>query len=463
MKLLLALLIFLSFACHAEDESNTTDQYRLAGESAFRAGEYREAIEYFEFALTYEPNNQATLFNLAVAYWKINKLDEAQKLLKELIYLGNNTAKTYYTLAVIEKNRGNEVDAFYYFKLVEASGDANLAGSAGVQAALLEQDSPYLSDIDATTALVGVEGQSVTGEPRALVTDNTVYENKTWSGFFNIGYGHDDSIIGLTTDIATAGDNYADLLMLVTKRGKDFDRHWYSSGFVYATRYAEVSEFDVTVYSLTVGRATKVWGGSADFSGAYERNILDGEGYMETLNFNARYSKRLKGHNRWGITYRGKMASALQNDYAYLENKSAKLELFYSTSSRRRNTLQFTYSYLIQEHDDRIYPEDDYRYYNLSVQRHQLKIDWRIQLSEKLRFRTHGNLRHSRYFNDFVLDDTGAQKREEDLKNYGVEASFDATANLSLSLRWLKAESTSTIEVYDYSRGDTSIALDWSF
>lgn len=92
----------------AKDKSNDTFskdpavQKRIAeGIRLGKDGEYEQAIAEFKEALKPEPKNVHALNNIGVAYFKLNKLDEAVSYYTKAVNLGVANATTYFFRGII--------------------------------------------------------------------------------------------------------------------------------------------------------------------------------------------------------------------------------------------------------------------------------------------------------------------------------------------------------------------------
>ncbi|OGP65098.1 MAG: hypothetical protein A3K22_03385 [Deltaproteobacteria bacterium RBG_16_42_7] len=74
-------------------------------------GQFKEAIEEYKKSLEYVPNDDATLFNLAVVYLKVNKPTEAAETLEKVVKILKDDAESYNLLGMAYRGCRKEADA----------------------------------------------------------------------------------------------------------------------------------------------------------------------------------------------------------------------------------------------------------------------------------------------------------------------------------------------------------------
>ncbi len=108
MKNIIAMgLLLFVFACTGK-KTDEGDQY-------YNQGEYEKALEAYGKFLTIYPRNIKTLYNRAMAYDKLGKVEPAKKDLKKLLKLEPNHLQGRITLGEIEFRNDNFKGAFYQF------------------------------------------------------------------------------------------------------------------------------------------------------------------------------------------------------------------------------------------------------------------------------------------------------------------------------------------------------------
>lgn len=92
------------------DDSGEVDYYE-EGVSLLDAGQYHEALTSFRLALKQQPNDVATLQQIAVAYTRIGMTDEAIKTYRTVLRKDEGAAAAHYGLAFLVLMQGRDEDA----------------------------------------------------------------------------------------------------------------------------------------------------------------------------------------------------------------------------------------------------------------------------------------------------------------------------------------------------------------
>ncbi len=84
--LMLSIILVLGTSCSTGPEQNiVSDAYYNVGNSAFSAGNYKQAEEYYITAISYNPDNRSASYNLALTYTLNGKFLEAENLFLQLL------------------------------------------------------------------------------------------------------------------------------------------------------------------------------------------------------------------------------------------------------------------------------------------------------------------------------------------------------------------------------------------
>lgn len=86
-------------------------EHQTYGDKYDDDGKFKEAIEEYKKSLEYAPEDDATLFNLAVIYLKANKPTEAAETLEKLVKILKNDTESYNLLGMAYRGCRKEAEA----------------------------------------------------------------------------------------------------------------------------------------------------------------------------------------------------------------------------------------------------------------------------------------------------------------------------------------------------------------
>ena len=86
-------------------------QHQTYGNKYDDDGKFKEAIDEYKKSLEYVPEDDATLFNLAVVYLKANKPIEAAETLEKLVKILKSDAESYNLLGMAYRGCRKETEA----------------------------------------------------------------------------------------------------------------------------------------------------------------------------------------------------------------------------------------------------------------------------------------------------------------------------------------------------------------
>ena len=137
-----------SGAVSAERSSNesSTAEARSAGNSAFRSGNYQQAVEWYTRSIAAEPTDELSLSNRAMAHLKLSQWNAAEADATEALRLNPTHVKSWHRRASARRALGRIRDA-----LLDASVAARLLALSG-DAAQLAAAAATVDAVDALEA-----------------------------------------------------------------------------------------------------------------------------------------------------------------------------------------------------------------------------------------------------------------------------------------------------------------------
>lgn len=220
----LALITAASFASAAQQEPITR------GMEAFRAGDYRTAVEHFTQAA--DSQAQPTLiYNTAVSYYRLGEYEKAQPLFSQLSELPKWRALAFYNLALVAEARGNQSQAAQWTRLcLQHSGH------------------------DKLTALAEKKLKQLTAPAQTAPTAQPGERANRWAGLASLSWGRDSNAANLAEDVLRAQSQGSDTYLQLITYGQTYYAGKPTAGSK-AFVLASVKRFDrfTSLSSLTVG------------------------------------------------------------------------------------------------------------------------------------------------------------------------------------------------------------------
>ena len=96
----------------------------LIGKIYYELNDITKCIIYFKKCNEIQPNNPNILFNMALAFQNMGKIDEAKKNYLKLISINSRDIKSYYGLLTLD---ANNITREFYYKLQTLNKDENVS------------------------------------------------------------------------------------------------------------------------------------------------------------------------------------------------------------------------------------------------------------------------------------------------------------------------------------------------
>ena len=135
---LLLLIALLPLVLPTAAASPSADDEFDAGTRAFRAGQYRQALEHFERVERSGGSDARLDYNLGAVHYRLANYDRSRGYFERLVDHPRLGALAHYNLGLIAHKRGGRAEAIAYFdKCIALSTDDNLVALAEKQISTL--------------------------------------------------------------------------------------------------------------------------------------------------------------------------------------------------------------------------------------------------------------------------------------------------------------------------------------
>jgi tetratricopeptide (TPR) repeat protein len=125
---------------HPSEINVNANAYNGMGGICSRRGDYRTAMEYFEKAIHFQPNNTEALCNRACLLAKTGRIEEAISEFRRILQLYPNCSTVFSNLGSIYANLGHQKEAIPYFeKAVDLSPNDATAHNNLAKALVLQE------------------------------------------------------------------------------------------------------------------------------------------------------------------------------------------------------------------------------------------------------------------------------------------------------------------------------------
>lgn len=146
-KMALAILVMsgsLQASCCGASETGTDEalHFKIAADQYLRQGLISESITEYHKAIRINPHCRSAYFNLAIAYYQRRDLENAARVLEDLVALKPGDTEAHYNLACLKIYLGDPAGARQHFERAQC-GD----GFDGRLASLIEQGLEFLAEL----------------------------------------------------------------------------------------------------------------------------------------------------------------------------------------------------------------------------------------------------------------------------------------------------------------------------
>lgn len=389
-----------------------------AGARAFQDGRYGAAAHAFEQARAAGLERPALDYNLGVSYFRLGEYRRAAAWFRRLLNEPAFAPLAHYNLGLVARRLGEGRAAEEHFLQASLTGDDRLRSLAERQ--LEAPRAPSVPDRD-------------------------------WRAFALAGFGYDDNVNLIPTDIATSvADRFVEVYavgsgVLAGTRRRGVSLH----GRAYVQRYDEVTANDYT-HLRVLGRGNRPLGGWDTFVGGFAaRDTLAGDGFQRGVGIEAGARRVLHDDGVLILSYLHERIDSLDPDYDYLEGRRQELRAEYL---RPWGAQDVGVAYEVEWND-----REDTLLESYSPTRHTLRLEYDRRLDAQWRLGAHASYRRSDY------PAAPALEREDERWRTRVSAARDFGRRWTVEGRWEHVDNRSNDPLRDYERNIYSMELQWLF
>lgn len=421
------------------------------GTEAFRAGEYETALVYFRRAADTDPQ-PTLLYNIAVSYYRLGNLDEAEQRFAELSRLPQWQGLAFYNLGLIAEARKNLAQAAEFFQLcLQYSRHEKLTAAAEKKRQRI-----------AAASRTAEPDESV----RPAVVKKTALTGKRWAAMTSLAFGRDSNAANLAEDVvrrqAQGEDDY---LQWIAYGQKYYSGRPSEGSKVFAL--ASVRQFDhFSALSSQTAGAGVVWekpiGSIATAGGGQLLYMAMGGDPITTL---AQLHWGVKGHvaaQVVGFTYSPSYFLA-SDKFAHIEGWRHRLDFDWQ---HKANDVQFKarYRYELNDRQDR---HEGQRFVSYSPTQHGLfgEASWAATADLTLQ----AKVQHvrARYSGTNNLRDLAGLTKEA--KRHYHHWQCELAAKYKVAPKWLLSGDIGyyvrddNFEIYSYNGNRAKVAVEYRF
>jgi tetratricopeptide (TPR) repeat protein len=386
-----------------------------AGERAFAAGDYREALRQFTAAREAGSTGPSSYYNIGVCRYLLREYEAAEatfaKLAAEFPAMRDLAE---YNRGLALRAAGDLADARVAFGRARASADDKIVALANAQ----------LTELNARTVATG----------------------SRWGGYLSGGFGYDDNVALVDELVLPSGQSssspFADLVGVLSKRFGSRGLRLDASG--YLVQYTETDEFDQSAVRLALGSERRLGTWTLAAGPTLGRSTLDGDGLEELLGVDLRLRRSFASDVAFDARVVYDDIDAGDARYAYLagSRRQLRLAVLHTGSGRTRAGYDL-------ERNDRADP-------GVSASRQRWSVSYLRPLSGAWTTTVGFAHRKSRYSDATV-------PREERLLevSFGARRELSAGWTLSADYRWSDNDSTVDVFSYDGQRVAVSMSRSW--
>lgn len=424
-------LMILARASVAEELAGNPDFD--AGVVAFGAGELTAARGHFEKARAEGLNTPSLLYNLGVVYFRLGQQDSAEAVFLELLDTPHAPLARY-NLGLVMQEKGKEEAAREWFG--RAAGPDSPKKVRALALRQLDESPPER------------------------------FGNVSGSGYLLASGGYDDNIAGTPDDASSnQAGSFADLLAVGNLR---IGREGFGlEGVAYTRQYPGHSEFDNSYLSTGASWLEDVGAGeltsTLSLAGSwFGGDVLEREVRLETV---YRPDQCLFASLITGIACSADGSVSIIRggpDFSAYDGEMVRLG---GSASKSSGSWLFRGRYQLEVNDRKDLTTQE-QFFSVSPLRNLVSAEARYYVSGRLSVGARGDLRHSRYQDDYRLVSDGevVSERRTDNRLRGVLLAEYRLAGPWLMLaEWSMLDNRSTIDRYDYSRREMMVGVEMGF
>jgi tetratricopeptide (TPR) repeat protein len=356
-RLLLTLLVLLPLVLPALAASPAAEAEFEAGTHAFKAQEYRRALDHFERAEQAGMSEARLFYNLGAVHYRLENYERSRGYFERLLDHPRLGALGYYNLGLIAHQSGERAEAIAYFeKCAEISADQGLAALAEKQIATLGGRPP-----------------------------------KPWFGYVSAVYGYDSNITLLTSSsAANQSGEFVQALALgeLTLAGKPEDSYELTL-LMLATDFLDGDEFDDDLLTVGVERRRRAGGWHINYGLEAGTSTFAGEDYTDTVALSAGGRTGFEPDRELRLRLTLEDITASSGEFDFVAGSRAEFNASYRIDNGSR---EYRFEYGLESND-----RENTATESFSPTRHRLRLRYFQQLGARTEIGSSIEFRDSDY------------------------------------------------------------------
>jgi tetratricopeptide (TPR) repeat protein len=379
--------------------------------AAFEAEDFARALRLFEECLALGMQGPAVHFNIGVAAYRSGDFVRAERAFREVAATPAMATLAYYNLGLVALKRNDERSARGWFERAAGSSpDERLAALAARR----------LDEL-----------------PKAPV--------QVWSWYARGGVGYDDNVALRSGSVDTPGSGESDAFgQLLLSGSFSFRPLWRVDGAAGLLRYADLDEFDQSVFSLGVARGFPLNDWYLELGGYASQLSLGGDVYERSVAAAAQATRYFTGQQSLRAQLRATSVNG-EGDFSGLSGARAELGLRYEWSWQSWSFGAHSRAEL-NDSEDEVFAS---RWVELGAEA-------RWAASPFWAFTAGAALRKTRHPEQSTTQPAWDDRRME----YRLEATRGLWKNAQIYLRYAHESNESPIEERDYNRNWVAASIE---
>ena len=404
-----------------------------AGVAAFGAGELTVARTHFEKARADGLSTPSLLYNLGVVYFRLGQQDSAEAVFLELLDTPHAPLARY-NLGLVMQEKGQDEAAREWFE--RAAGP----------------DSPEKVRVLALRQLDENKSDR--------------FDHISGSGYLLAAGGYDDNIAGTPDDASSnQSGGFADILAVGSARlgSEGFGLH----GVAYTRQYPDHSEFDNSYLSTGASWLTGFGAGELTSTLSLAGSWFGGDVLEREVRLEAVYRP---DQCLFASLIRGIDCSADGSvstirggaDFSAYDGEMVRLG---ASTSKSSGSWLFRGRYQLEVNDRKDLTTQQ-EFFSVSPLRNLVSAEARYYVSGRLSVGARGDIRHSRYQDDYRLVSDGdvvSERRTDNRFRGMLLAEYRLAGPWLMLAEWSMLNNRSSLERYDYSRREVMVGVEMGF
>lgn len=446
----------------AADPSNALAAYYL-GLAYKKTFDFKSAAKNLKDALSLDESNTDALVELAEASFQAGFDSEALKYIEQMEESGVEPAIAAFLHGMVFLRVGRNIEAITYFELAESlDGDLSQStkyqiGVAYMREGALDDAADILKeviDLDPGTNLAvnALDYLKKKREKRKKESKFGIYAN--------IGFDYDDNVIlePIDQSVALGISNKEDRVLhaniyanyAAISRGPMTLKLWYS---LYLNLHDKNTQFDYTSHLFSIVPTFKIGNNFLKLPLTQNFTELDREEYLRSFSFEPAYFYKLP-KSFFAISIRHSIKDFLKPTASPDDDRDSK---YYALSFRWIKFLMDNQAMVDVKYEISRENTDGS---NWSYKGHGAYFSSTLPLAEKLKLHLAGEFLLQRFDN---TDTVFLKKREDNSYMLSAIITHGFMDNVSFQFRIKYIRNKSNLDIYDYERSKTGLALEYRY